>query len=290
LIYASAHPLTSLIIAKRLSSKYDVPWVAEFRDLWTDNQYYQFPAWRKWLEKKIERYTLSTISAAVTVSEPLADVLRNKVKVPVATILNGFDPTDYSKITGQIFSKDTLNIIYTGMVYVGKQDPSPLFAALKKMEHSDKVRIYFYGRYLREIEHLADQYGVRHLISVSDSVPYNQSIQIQMQSDVLLLLLWNDKSERGVYTGKLFEYFGARHPILAIGLESGVAAELIRERKVGFISNDSSQIAKQLDLWIEQKINGESDFALPESASAGLTRNEQFVELDAFLRSNSIVK
>lgn len=289
LIYASAHPLTSLLIAKRLSSKHDVPWVAEFRDLWTDNQYYQFPAWRKWFEKKIERYTLSTISAAVTVSEPLADALRNKVQVPVATILNGFDPTDYSKITGQIFSKNTLNIIYTGMVYAGKQDPSPLFAALKKIEHSDKVRIYFYGRYLREVEHLADQYGVRHLITVSDSVPYNQSIQIQMQCDVLLLLLWNDKSERGVYTGKLFEYFGARHPILAIGSEDGVAAELIQSRNAGVISNDPVKLAKQLEQWVMSKMSGEDVFTLPEEVNAGLTRVEQFSQLDSFLTENNLL-
>jgi hypothetical protein len=43
--------------------------------------------------------------------------------------------------------------------------------------------------------------------------------------DVLLLLLWNDPRERGVYTGKLFEYLGARRPILGIGPADNVAAD-----------------------------------------------------------------
>ena len=289
LIYASAHPLTSLLIAKKISSKYSVPWVAEFRDLWTDNPYYEFPAWRKWIEKKVENYVLLSTSAAVTVSEPLAETLRNKVPIPVASVLNGFDPDDYIPSTENIFNPDKFNIVYTGMVYAGKRDPSALFAALKKMRNVDKVHIHFFGRYMQTVEHLAEVHGVREHVTVSESVPYKQAIQIQMQCDVLLLLLWNDKSERGVYTGKLFEYFGARHPILAIGSEEGVAADLIRDRKAGVISNDPAVIANQLDLWIMAKLREKRSFTLPLETYVGLSRKEQFSKLDLFLKENNLL-
>jgi glycosyltransferase involved in cell wall biosynthesis len=289
LIYASAHPITSLLIAKRLSSKYDVPWVAEFRDLWTDNPYYKFPAWRKWIERKIESRVLLSASAAVTVSEPLAETLRNKTQIPVATILNGFDPNDYSVTVENIFTEDTLNIVYTGIVYVGKRDPSPLFSALKLMKNADRVRVHFFGRYLHEVERLVEQYKVRKIVSVSEAVPYEQAIQIQMQSDILLLLLWNSKNEHGVYTGKLFEYLGARHPILAIGSEEGVAAQLIKKRDAGVINNDSIEIARQLEKWVENKMSGKKEFILPKEVSAGLTRVEQFAQLDSFLSKNDLL-
>lgn len=289
LIYASAHPATSLLVARKLSVKFDIPWVAEFRDLWTDNHNYKFPKWRKWLEAKLETKVLSNVSAAVTISEPLAKTLSAKTKAPVATILNGFDPKDYSESSKTLFTADELNIVYTGMVYTGKQDVTALFQALKQVKNKDKVKVHFYGRYLSDVEFLAEQYDVKSMVLISHSVPYAQAIKIQMHADILLFLLWCDQSQSGVYTGKLFEYFGARHPILAIGLENGVAADLIRERKAGFISNDASEIAKQLDLWIEQKLKGESDFKLPASASAGLTRNEQFSKLDCFLTENNLL-
>lgn len=289
LIYASYKPATSLLIARKIALLFDIPWVAELRDLWTDNHYYAFPSWRKWIEKSIERRVLSSTSAVVTVSEPLAETLRSKVQAPVATILNGFDPNDYPAIEGKLFSEDRLNIAYTGMVYAGKQDPSPLFAALKGLHCADKVRVYFFGRYLQEIERLAEQHGVKHLVSVSEAVPYGQAIQIQMQSDVLLLLLWNDKGERGVYTGKLFEYFGARHPILAIGSENGIAGELIQERKAGMISNDPAELAKQLEEWVSIKLEKRGGLLLSPTVGVGLTREEQFAKLDTFLQEHNLL-
>src|SRR5262249_55596745 len=39
-IFASAPPYTSLIVASRLSRAFDIPWVADFRDLWADNPYF----------------------------------------------------------------------------------------------------------------------------------------------------------------------------------------------------------------------------------------------------------
>ncbi|WP_019898706.1 glycosyltransferase [Methylotenera mobilis] len=290
LIYASAHPLTSLLVAKELAAKFNVPWVAEFRDLWTDNPYYQFPEWRKRFERKIETRVLKTASAVVTVSDHLAEILRIKTGLPVASILNGFDQENIFDSTNSIFSKNKLNIVYTGMIYSGKRDPSPLFLALKLLKNSDRVHIHFYGRYLSDLKEMIVKCNVESMVSISDPVSYQQSLQIQVESDILLLLLWNHESERGVYTGKLFEYFGARHPILSIGAENGVAAELIKERKAGMVSNDPEVIANQLEKWIELKINGKKDaLILPKEASDGLTRKEQFSRLDSFLIHNNLL-
>jgi hypothetical protein len=44
-VYASAPPVTTLLVARHLAKRYGVPWIAEFRDLWIDNPYYEFPPW-----------------------------------------------------------------------------------------------------------------------------------------------------------------------------------------------------------------------------------------------------
>jgi hypothetical protein len=289
LIYASAHPLTTFLIARRISSRFDIPWVAEYRDLWTDSPYYEFSNIRKWLESKLERFVMRTASAAVTVSEPLVEILKKKLSFPVASILNGYDPAHHIDSLGERLPKDKLNIVYTGMIYKGKRDPSTLFIALKEMKRSSNVHIYFYGRNLDWARDLSVYYDVEHLVSFSDTIPYSQAIKIQSLSDVLLLLLWNSPNEKGVYSGKLFEYFGAAHPILVLGAEDGVAANLVKARNAGFVSNNPYVLSKQLDFWVDKKLENSDFFNLNETVRKGLTRDEQFIRLDDFLIQNNLL-
>jgi len=99
---------------------------------------------------------------------------------------------------------------------------------------------------------------------------------------LLQLLLWNDFKEKGVYTGKLFEYLGARRPILAIGPEDNVAANLIIERSAGVVATDPKNIANALKKWCLMKKEG-IDFSIKHSMLDDLTRRYQTAILANFL-------
>jgi hypothetical protein len=86
---------------------------------------------------------------------------------------------------------------------------------------------------------------------------------------------WCDPKEYGTVAGKIFDYLGARRPILGIGLEDSVVAQLVRERAAGLVTNDPLKIAKQVEAWIAQKRAG-GIAALPPAASDGLERAAQF--------------
>lgn len=285
IIYASAMPHSSLLVAKSLSQKYGIPWIAEFRDLWVDYQYYHYGRVRKTIETWLEHNTLSTASGFVTVSEPLAETLRKKYSgKPTQVIMNGYDIDDFG-IKYEDNHEDILKIVYTGMVYEGREDPSPLFKALKLIgDQSHKVRIEFYGRYLETVRELAKLHEVDHLVQINSPVPYHESVQLQCQADILLLLLWNDPMEKGIYSGKLFEYIGARRPILAIGCEDNVASELIRDRNVGITLQNEVQIAALLLEWMDEK-RLSSIPSKPLEAIVGLSREDQAHLLDTFLHS-----
>jgi hypothetical protein len=116
------------------------------------------------------------------------------------------------------------------------------------------------------------------------SIPYGESLAEQRRADALLLLLNSDAREVGVYTGKLFEYIGSGRPILAVGSERGVAAELIRSRELGVATADCEVIASTLRGWLEEKrLNGQVA-GPPETAKRGLSRDEQFKSVDDLLR------
>jgi glycosyltransferase involved in cell wall biosynthesis len=97
--------------------------------------------------------------------------------------------------------------------------------------------------------------------------------------------MWNDPGELGNYTGKLFEYLGSGRPILMLGYEHGVAAELIREREAGFVANDPQAIAAALSRWIELKRTRGFVPGTSEGVTSGLTRREQTAVLSGLLES-----
>jgi len=282
-MYASAAPYTSLIVANRLRHKTGVPYVGELRDLWVDSHYYDHPALRRVFENSFERHVLSQASALVTVSEPLAEILRQKYGLPVTVVLNGFDPDDFAHVVPDKSKNPTLRIVHTGTIYPGRRDPTPLFKALRDMGvERTNFQIEFYGRRLTSVVELAEKYGVSESVSVHESVSYREALALQSNADVLLLLLWDTPEERGVFTGKLFEYIGSQRPILSVGMEDGVAAELIRGRAVGVVANDPAVIAGQLRVWRARKTSGDN-LQIKGGRFADLTREAQFRALTEFL-------
>jgi len=285
-VFASGPPFTAFLAARHISRRLGVPWIAELRDRWADDPYWDVPRWRHIVDEWLERRTLSTTRGLVTVTEPWAEFYRRKYRQPVATIYNGFDPRDFEQpeLDAPPSMNSRLVIGYAGGIYPGRRDPTPLFQALRTLgETGEQLRVIFCGTNPAHVFPLAEQAGVRHLVDVRPAVPYRQSLEFQRQSDVLLLMQWNDPREQGNCPGKFFEYLGSLRPVLVLGLEDGVPATILRERSAGFCSNEPNLIAAQLRLWLREKQEFGRVRALPAAAREGLSRDIQFAHLESFL-------
>jgi glycosyltransferase involved in cell wall biosynthesis len=248
-IVSSSSPVTSHLIAKELKEKHKIHWVAELRDLWTQNHNYPYSPLRKFFEKRLELKTLSTADALVALSSPDAEKLMtlHKGKM-VCAITNGFDPDKMSDGKASLSSKFT--ITYTGQIYP-KQDPSKLLVALKDLI-SDKtidptdVEVRFFGpenvlltKYIKEL-------GLSDVVKQTGVVPIEISLEKQRESQLLLLLKWEDPRERGVYSGKVFEYLAAKRPVLATGGTDDVITELLNETNAGIDAKSVEEIKSAL--------------------------------------------
>ena len=282
LVFASAKPVTSLLVARRLARRAGVPWVAEFRDLWTDEGGYSHRGLRRWIDERIEARLLASMAGAVTVTEPLAETLRRRMRGEVEVVFNGFDPSDYP---AALPTRDgELSLAYTGMLYEGRQDPTPLFHALRLLrERGRQVRVRFYGRYLDHVARLAHEAGVSEQVEVHAPVSHREATAIQAGADVLLHVLFTNEAERGAFTGKVFEYLGARRPILAVGPQFNGAARLIADRGAGIVLQDPSDIAERLSRWCDEKAASGIP-PLPAGLADEFTRERQTRRLEAFLQ------
>lgn len=283
-IYASGLPWTSLVVADRLSRRTGVPWVAEFRDLWIDSPLDESPRWRRGLELRMARRVMASASGFVTVGDTLATALSARFPVPGEVVLNGYDGEDYDLPAGTTPPGGTLRIVYTGMIYEGKRDPSPLFEALRLLGPlGERVRVSFYGKYLDVARRLAATHGVEHLVEVHDQVGYREALRLQAEADLLLLLLWDNPGDRGTWTGKVFEYLGARRPIVVVGPEDFTVSRVVRERGIGVASTRPDRLAERLREWIAEKERTGIP-ATPPEAAVGFSREEQSRRLEGFLQ------
>ena len=286
LIFASGPPFTAHVVACLASRRLGIPWVAELRDRWADDPYDMLPAWRIRADHWFERRILTTARAIVTVSEPWAEFYRQKYNKPLAMILNGYDPADFDFPPTDCLTHPGLPLVigYTGGIFPGKRDPTPLFEAMRQLgPDSTAVRVKFCGTEPAYVWPLAEGAGVAAQVQVLPQVPYKESLEFQRRSDVLLLMQWNDPREQGSCPGKLFEYIASLRPVLVLGLENGVPAIIVRERKAGLCANDPHEIAGQLRAWLEQKRKLGRIPSLPLQARDRLSRMIQFKILENFL-------
>jgi len=241
-------------IADWIHKNFGIPWVADFRDIYDQKVLPEHERGQSYL-KKVEHRMISSASAIVTVSEHLRTVLQSRHKKPVYVITNGFDPSDYN---GEVQQKQNiLDIVYTGQIKFPLSDPSPLFQALKtlistnKIE-SSKISVSFYGTRSEQIldQLIRDNLGINNVVKVFPRVSLSESVKIQKQACILLHLAHG--GQKGIMTGKVFEYLGARRPILCIPGDNDCVDALLKETKAGVVCRNAEETAAQVLNWYEE--------------------------------------
>ena len=271
IIISTYTPGASHWIAGRIKKMLKIPWVADFRDLWSDSQ----GLTRTWqtgplrtLLQGMERLAVAHADLLITVSEPLRQVFANKYDIPCVTVENGFDAEEFDRLkSAKLFPDDgKLRFVYTGAIYLGR-DPSPLFAAVQELMRigslsKNDIELIFYGRRLDEIPVLAQNYGLAEIVKIKGLVDRITALQAQKAADGLIFLEREEPSNDGILTSKIFEYFKMEKPILGIGMtRASSAGKLMVEAGVGFpLGTDVVQIK---DFLLSNYINNKAPIIEP---------------------------
>lgn len=249
IVVSTYSPPASPIVAGILKRKFDIFWVADYRDLWHDNAYTRAKFPFAWIENWLENYYVGKADLITTVSEPLAARLARRFRQPIRSIENGFDLEDLPKERYPFPDDGKIRVAYTGSIYPGKQDPSPLFRAIQELgTEKNRLEILFYTFEADYLNTLISRYNLQGVIQINSFVNRNQCLQIQKTVDILLFLDWNDPTKEGILTGKIFEYMYSGVPVLAIGSDrETVASQLIQEAGIGVcLGNSPEAIADYL--------------------------------------------
>ncbi len=286
LIYCSAPPFSGLRIAATLSAATGTPWVAELRDLWTDNHAADSPRWRHAIERRWEQRLLRSASALVTVSAPLVRRLQ-RFGPPVWEVRNGCDPEDFANLPAPPeiqAAPGQLHVVFTGNVYDRHYDVDAFCAGLAMDRTAGgQVCVHVAGRNSAALRAAAQRHGVASLFRFQATVPRPQALALQAHADLLLSFLWSGGGDSGVYSAKLFEYAGAGRPVLAVGSPNDVAA-LIEKSRIGCVCTDAASVAAALAQARLRKAR-EGQLRVTPSPDHDFSRARQFTALEAKLRA-----
>lgn len=238
-IITTSPPHSTQLIGIHLKKKYQLQWIADIRDPWTDIYYYKEFYHLPFAKKKdafLERETLKNADQVVTVSrhikklflEKIAGINENKFHV----IPNGFDEENYPEAS----VPQNFTIIYTGTL-TADYNTSGFFYALNKFrENGISLVLKFIGSVHPEFREALQKESF-HRVEFQKHIPHASSVAALLDSSVQLLIIPEIHDNKGILTGKLFDYLATGKPILGIGPVDGEAAEIVHQCHAGSFFN-----------------------------------------------------
>lgn len=237
-IITTGPPHSAHLIGLALKEKLGIKWIADFRDPWTDIDYFhQLPLTNKAKKThfKLEKKVLTKADKIIVVGKTMQE---NYLKFNKEThvITNGFDTFKTNK---SISLDSKFSLLHIGMLN-NDRNHAILWSALSELikennDFANDLEIKLIGKVCAEAIDAITNNDLSNYLNQIDYVKHQEVINHQKSAQVLLLLINNVPSAKGIITGKIFEYLQAKRPILAIAPIYGDLNEIIKKTNSGFV-------------------------------------------------------
>ena len=223
-------------------------WMADFRDPWTNIDFYSKLMLSKAadaLHHRLELAVLSEADSVISIGESMKEEFKAMYLAAgglrpekFSVITNGYDEEDIRGTAPAADQKFSLAHIGT---LVRDRNPTILWKALSQLvsahaDFSHDLEIKLVGKVDVFVMDQIEAHGLSSFVRRIDYLPHDEVILEQRASKVLLLLVNNTKNAKGILTGKFFEYLAAQRPVLAIGPVDGDLAAILNETHCGCMS------------------------------------------------------
>ncbi|MEZ4771544.1 MAG: glycosyltransferase [Bacteroidia bacterium] len=238
-ILSSGPPHTVHLIAKGVKENTGIPWVADFRDPWTNIDFYDQLMLTRWADRqhhKMEKSVVTTADQLVTVSWVWAKEFEVIGAKSVNVITNGFDHEDLSVSPLPALEE---KFVCSHIGYLNRdRNNAALWQAFGEIcKEVPSVKNDLVLRFIGKTDAITfaqlAQNDLMDNVEKIDYLPHNEVLKYTRNTQLLLLLVNNVPNVMGHIPGKTYEYIGSRRPVLAIGPEDADFARVIRETNSG---------------------------------------------------------
>ncbi len=280
-VITTGPPHSAHLVGAVLSYRYRLPWLTDFRDPWTEIDYYadlpMTPPARA-VDALLERFVLRRATTGTVVSETIGRQLQQSGPLPIEVIQNGFDPEDFDAVPTRV-PTDRFVLVHAGNLNEAR-NPHALWEALDVLradETMPALRVVLLGNVEPAILTAAARHGQEGRIDTMPYVPHAEAVRRMRSSTMLLLSINRVKGAEGIATGKVYEYVASGRPVLGIGPVGGDAARVLHESGAGtmYDFDDAEGIAAHLRRTYDTWEAGMPLDGAPAAAAMRYSRREQ---------------
>jgi glycosyltransferase involved in cell wall biosynthesis len=247
LVITTGPPHTAHMVGLRVKQALpSVKWVADFRDPWTNIDYYSELSLTKWGDKrhhKMEKKVVTTADQIVCVGYTWGEELKAIGNSNMEVITNGYDEMD---INIENVAIDTeISITHLGTLG-GARNPKILWEVLAqlKQEYPEKyaqIKVRLIGHVDAAIFSSIEEYGIKAQTEHIAYVPHNEANQWLVKSNILMIIVNQSPNAKGILPGKIFEYLASGRPIICLGPHDGDLAKLLAPIKNAIVVNHNDK-------------------------------------------------
>ena len=244
IIFVSSPPFSQFKIAAKLSRASDISLIVDYRDLWTKNPLsFNLTPLHKYLHKKMEYKALKTADKIITINRKIKEQIINSFKFlsfeDVIILPQGYDVEDFENLNQEPKLNNKLRLTYSGIFYEFITPKYFLRAfkelAVERPDVAENIELHFVGHLGKENHKLIKQLGLIPYVKDHGFLDHKLCLIKLLSSDVLWMTVGKSKNTDSISTGKLFEYFGTRKPVLAC-VPEGAAKFAAQEYGASFIT------------------------------------------------------
>jgi len=241
-VYSTFSPAANHLLGLELKRRTGRPWIADFRDLWTDDYRYGESPRRRRAHRRLEQAILEEADAVIGVTPRQMEILASHVPGKChkfVTITNGFDPDDFDGVKLDERRSDTFVLAHVGR-FDRWRSSDAWFEGLRRFisrlgDDAGRFRFAVVG-------HANDKTRSRLLssgatCSFTGYVEHRDAIRAMMSADALLLNVPDGPNAQSVIPGKQFEYLASGRPILVVGPPGGECERMVTECAAGLTVN-----------------------------------------------------
>lgn len=239
-IYSSSPPYTCALIARSVKRATGLPWIAGFRDPWTE---FLTTPYRWFLPAAVDRSLERSVFTEADLVECawtgiIDDAVRKYPRLDRTKFFhvpNGYDASDFPNVS--YTRNDRFTITYTGSMY-GRRTPKAFLDALEYLADAGRIKpedvhLRFVGRFGDEVHAMMDASRFAMSIERIGYVPHEESVGYVMKSEASLLIVDDAKESAEIVPGKVYEYLGIGRPVIALAPRGSAIEGLIHQTRAG---------------------------------------------------------
>ena len=248
-IITTSPPHSTQLIGLSLKKQFpNIKWIADLRDPWTDIHFYDkfYPTkLARSIDSKFERQVVENSDITISVSKGIQRTMQNRYpNSEIKVLTNGYDHTDFGD---DLFNNKVKNreLIYTGTLTADY----PLQEIIDLSKSNTDLKFRFIGNHPREFRELVEKDGLADRFTFQKFIPHSEITAEMINAGILLVLVPKVLHNEGLPSGKIYEYIGAKSPILAIGPENSDIEAILTETNSGiYFSYDNVKNISKLDI------------------------------------------